>query len=98
MNIEFSARAEADLEDIAEWWSKHRDVGPEPFFEELEDAERRLLANPEIGAPWRKRDGELVRRWLLEGTHYHIYYVYRAEENQLWVLTVWGAKRLEPKL
>ncbi len=98
MIIEFSARAEADIEEIAKWWSKHRDVGPGLFFAELEEAEKQLQANPELGSPWRRRDGELVRRWLLEETHYHLYYVYRPEENQLWVLTVRGTKRLEPKL
>jgi plasmid stabilization system protein ParE len=98
MNIEFSARAEADIEAIAKWWSRNRDVGPGPFFAELEEAEKQLLNNPEQGAPWRRRDGELVRRWLMEGTQYHLYYVFRPEDNQLWVLTVWGTKRLEPEL
>jgi hypothetical protein len=31
-------RAEADVEEIAKWWSKHRDVGAGLFFEELEEA------------------------------------------------------------
>lgn len=61
MNMEFSAKAEADIEEIAKWWSKDRDVGADLFFD-------------------------------------HLYYVCRPEDNQLWVLTVWGTKRLEPKL
>lgn len=98
MILKFSARAESDIEELADWWRQHRDVGAELFFTELEEAEKQLLANPELGSPWRRRDGELVRRWLLEATQYHFYYVYRPEEQQLWVLTVWGTQRRAPKL
>ncbi len=49
MKIAFSACAEADIEKIAEWWDEHRSVGAERFFGALEEAEKTLLANPEIG-------------------------------------------------
>ena len=98
MNFELSARAESDVETIAQWWEENRDVGSELFFGELETAEVQLLAQPESGKPWRRRGEELVRTWLLPKTKYQLYYVCRPEEEQLFVLTIWGTERRDPKL
>jgi plasmid stabilization system protein ParE len=98
VKFDLSGRAERDVERIGKWWQKHRDVGAALFFEELEEAEKHLNANPESGQPWRRRKGHLIRRWQLERTHYHVYYVYRPADEQIWVLTVWGSARREPKL
>lgn len=98
MKFDLSGRAERDVERISAWWQEHRDVGSELFFEELEEAAQHLKANPESGQPWRRRKGHIIRRWQLERTHYYVYYMVRADQEQLWVLTIWGSARRDPKL
>lgn len=98
MKFDLSARAERDVERIGAWWQEHRDVGAEPFYSELEAAEAHLKQYPESGRPWRRRKGHWIQRWRLERTHYHIYYVYYPDQEQLWVLTIWGEVRRDPKL
>ena len=98
MKFDLSFRAKRDIRRIGKWWHEHRDVGEEYFLKELEEAENHLLENPESGQPWRRRKGYLIRRWQLERSHYHVYYIHRVAAEQIWVLTVWGSARHEPKL
>lgn len=69
------------------------------FLDELAAAERLLRGHPEAGLAYATHRAGVVRRILLGGTKYHLYYRYHADRDELVVLTVWGAVRERgPKL
>ena len=63
------------------------------FLDELAEAEHQLRSNPEIGVVYAQHRTGGVRRLLLSGSGYHLYYRYRRDHDLLVVLTVWGAPR-----
>ncbi|MCX5748439.1 MAG: type II toxin-antitoxin system RelE/ParE family toxin, partial [Proteobacteria bacterium] len=91
VKFEISRRARRELEQINQWWVANRDAR-DLFVRELADAERQLRTAPESEI-WRKRGDQMIRRWLLPKTRYHLYYRYDATQEQLLVLAVWGANR-----
>ncbi len=98
MNFDITPRAEREIERIANYWAENRDVGAEFFLRELEEAEKHLRTLPESGEAWRMRKNEVIRRWLLEGSSTHLYYVYQARRERILVVAVWGARRRAPKV
>lgn len=69
------------------------------FLDELAAAERLLRGHPEAGIAYAAHRAGTVRRILLGDTKYHLYYRYRANHDELLVLSVWGAAREHgPKL
>ncbi len=62
-------------------------------------AERLLRGHPEAGIAYATHRAGIVRRILLGDTKYHLYYRYRADHDELLVLSVWSAVRERgPKL
>ena len=59
MNFVTSDRADDEIAAIVEYWDEHRDVGSALFPDELKEAELLLLANPNLGQPWRRRGKHL---------------------------------------
>jgi len=92
-------RAWRQVERARRWWEANRDKAPELLAEELAEAERHLMTLPESGELWRIRRRRTIRRWLLNKTAQHLYYVYSAEREEVLVLALWGARRArEPRL
>lgn len=93
MKFVVTPRARRQIERAREWWEANRDKAPGLFAQELEDAMHHLATLPHAGEPWRIRRGRTIRRWLLEGSAQHLYYVYSPEREELLVLALWGARR-----
>jgi plasmid stabilization system protein ParE len=45
---------------------------------------------PEVGSPYVKRHGLMVRRILLARTHHHVYYEVDRESGVVMILAIWG--------
>lgn len=99
MKFCITLRARRQVERERKWWEEHRDKSPGLFAQELAEAERHLTTLPESGELWRIRRKQTIRRWLLEKTGQHLYYVYHLEREEVLILALWGARRgRDPKL
>jgi plasmid stabilization system protein ParE len=97
MKVRLAPRALAEAERLKTWWLKNRPLTPELFDEEVSSVIERIGAAPELGAIYPSSFGQKVRRVLMPRTQNHVYYVVR--ENEVIVLSVWGAPRAKgPKL
>jgi plasmid stabilization system protein ParE len=84
-------KADGHIRTIDSWWRANRQAAPDLFAEELATCFELLAALPNIGRPYLKTAGTLVRRVLLRATRYHVYYTSRS--SQVFVLAVWHARR-----
>jgi len=99
VNFVITPRARAQVERARLWWGENRDKAPGLLVQELAEAEQHLMTLPESGPVWRIRGKQPIRRWMLEKTAYHLYYVYRPHRQEVLVLAVWSARRgRQPKL
>jgi plasmid stabilization system protein ParE len=101
VKFQISKRARGQIEKISRWWTENRPEAPTLVLDELDeldDAERRLRVNPQVGPLYaRHRLGD-VRRLLL-ASEYHLYDRYHRDRDELVVLALWGASRgRRPKL
>lgn len=93
MKLIFSPEADEDAEAIDTWWRGNRQDAPGLFAEELSSVCGEILRKPLILKPYRERRGMVIRRWLLEQTQQHVYYVADLENESVTVLRIWGARR-----
>ncbi len=84
-------QASEQILQIDTWWREYRPVARTLFTDELRVAFALLEEAPEVGRRYRSRRVPGVRRLLLRGSRYHIYYVF--ERDQIGVLAVWSAVR-----
>ncbi len=63
------------------------------FARELAEAQRLLAETPEMGAPYQKRRGIVVRRVLLPKTQNHVYYEVDRVRDVVMILAVWGVPK-----
>jgi plasmid stabilization system protein ParE len=91
--VRTTPRADRRIAEAAKWWWDNRSAAPDLFIREFIDATLTLSRTPEIGTPQRHRTISGLRRLLLERTRYHVYYVYRIERDEVWILSVWSALR-----
>jgi len=89
----FSTEAEQDAETIDTWWRQNRLDAPQLFAEELASVCEAILRNPLILKAYGERRGMVIRRWQLERTEQHVYYVADVDNDLITVLRVWGARR-----
>jgi len=66
-------------------------VAPDLFFTELAESFELLASAPLLGRLYRRSPVGQIRRLLLRGSRYHIYY--RATSQEVRVLAVWHAQR-----
>lgn len=92
MKLRVSARAQARIRTIDEWWRKHRDA-KELFKHELADAFDRIGRAPKLRPPYSEIEGQQVWRILMPKTEQHVYYTVDEELDEIVVETVWGARR-----
>ena len=94
MRVEISKRARRELERAAKWWDN-----PNIFWDELEEAGRRLLQEPEAGVRWVSSKGQVMWRPRLPRSEKFLYYAYFPIRELIVVRCVWGAQRgREPRL
>jgi plasmid stabilization system protein ParE len=97
MNVRLAPRALSEAERLKTWWQKNRPASPNLFDEEMAIAIEQIRAAPKVGAPYPSSFGRTVRRLLMPKTANHVYYL--ARENDIVVVSVWGAPRGKgPKL
>lgn len=84
-----SRRARSEIERVDRWWIENRPAAPDLFFNELRDAFDFIRRTPNGGLRYRNRQG--VRRVLLRGSRYHVYY--EIEPTRIAILSVWSAVR-----
>jgi plasmid stabilization system protein ParE len=89
----FSTEADQDAEAIDTWWRQNRLDAPQLFAEELASVCEAILRKPLILKPYGERRGMVIRRWHLERTEQHVYYVADVDNDLITVLRVWGARR-----
>lgn len=94
MKVQFTARAERELERLARAWRELRPAAPELFLDELDEAKRHLQTAPRSGHVYGHLHGRPIRRWLLPRTQYHVYFSFIAAEQTLTIRSIWGARRL----
>jgi plasmid stabilization system protein ParE len=96
VKVELSREADAHLEKIEAWWRRNRLGAPDLFATELESALLALGETPTLGTEYRVRTGTM-RRFLLQRTHYHLYFT--QEADRVYVVAIWSAFRArDPKL
>ena len=99
MKLIFSEEAERDVEIIDAWWRENRLDAPRLFAEELASVCQAIQRKPLILKPYGEQRGMVIRRWQLERTEQHVYYVADIDSETITVLRVWGARRKRgPKL
>lgn len=97
MRVRTTRRAEAHINQAADWWQKNRPLAPGALEEELREAFSLLGTQPGIGAPALNVKTQGVRRVLLARVHYHLYY--RVHDGEVQILALWHTRRgTEPQL
>lgn len=93
LRVRVDPAAEAQVQTIDAWWRENRPAAPAMFSDELEKALELIAEAPDIGRRYRARARSGVRRVLLTGSRYHVYYARDRDRDELLVLAVWSAHR-----
>jgi plasmid stabilization system protein ParE len=91
--VRTTPNADRRILDAASWWWENRTAAPDLFIREFVEAVAKLTRAPELGTRYAHPRIENVRRLLMRRTKYHLNYVYRPEQGEVWVLSVWRAMR-----
>jgi plasmid stabilization system protein ParE len=91
VRIRIAKRADAHIEQAADWWEQNRPLSPGALDEELAEAFALLFSQPAIGAPALNAKTRGVRRVHLARVHYYLYYRVRGELID--VLALWHTSR-----
>ena len=91
MRIRITKRADAHIEQAADWWEQNRPLSPGALEEELAGAFALLLSQPAIGASALNAKTKGVRRVHLARVHYYLYY--RVHGEQIDVIALWHTSR-----
>ena len=89
----FTDTADKQARAVADWWAAERPAAPTLFVDELSRAIDRLSDMPGSGAPFDSESLAVVRRVLLSGSSYHLYYTVHPERHEVLVRAVWHAAR-----
>lgn len=75
------------------WWRVNRPSAQDLFAEELRAAMKLLTDAPETGQRRRHKKVPGLRRLLLPGSRYHVYYSHDSNRKEVLLLAVWSAVR-----
>lgn len=89
--VRTTPEVEIQIREIDAWWQENRAAAPDVFLDELSEAFELIASMPQIGRLYRQSPVPNVRRLLLRGSRYHLYYVPRTDE--VMVLAIWHAQR-----
>ena len=76
-------RANAQIDAALRWWARNRRAAPHLLVRELEAALDTIEHVPQAGRRTRSRSFRNVRRLLLRGTSYHLYYQINEARRQV---------------
>lgn len=93
--IRILARARREYAAAAAWWRLNRRAAPNMLRNELLAARKLLAKFPEAGEVDEGQGGE-VRRLLLRGSGYFVFYRVNHPAHRIEILAVWHAQRLPP--
>jgi plasmid stabilization system protein ParE len=98
VKLNFSPRAQRDIERCVRWWRQNRSLAPDLFQEELARALDQIRAAPELSGRYVAMGGLEHRRVLMPKTDYHVYFRI-ASKDVIRIVTVWSGRRKSgPKL
>ena len=86
--------AEAQLDEIVEWWRTHREASPALVVEEFERCVSLLESSPDAGAGFHRSRVPGVRRLVMRRTNHHLYYLHDEPNAVVYILAVWGAPKV----
>ncbi len=92
-SIRITDAADAQIEEIDDWWRDNRTAAPDLFREELESAFERLAGQPKSGRAFPRPRYPDLRRTLLRRTAYQVYYIFLPMTDEVEVRAVWHARR-----
>ena len=95
MIVDFSLRAERQIDKARRWWLGNRDKAPEVFDEEIDRAYD-LILRASHAAPWVRIRRGRARRLTLERIRYYLYY--RVHPDRVEVIFFWHTSRRPPRL
>jgi plasmid stabilization system protein ParE len=79
--------------DASAWWRANRPSAANLFDRELEQTLTLLSEAPDLGRRYHRARVPGLRRILLAGCRYHLYYIHDPVEGKVVVLAVWSAVR-----
>ena len=85
--------AHAQIDSALLWWSRNRQAARHLLVQELEAALRTIELVPQVGRRTRSRLFRDVRRLLLRGTGYHLYYQVNDARREIRVVYFRHARR-----
>jgi hypothetical protein len=85
--------AEVQIDAAIRWWSRHRRAAPDVLARELIAALGTIEYVPRAGRRTRSRLSRDVRRLLLRGTGYHLYYQVIESRREIRVVYFRHARR-----
>jgi|ERR1051325_5655580 plasmid stabilization system protein ParE len=91
MRIRVLPRAQREMERAQRWWRRNRHKNPELLEREIDDAFELVRSAPEVGETARNTRLAAVRRVLLKGSQYYLYY--RADDAEIVILSLWHTSR-----
>src|SRR4029079_18730647 len=91
--IEITDAAEEQLREIVEWWTAHRDTGPQLVMDEFERSVALLKSSPDVGVRFHRARVPDVRRLVMKRTKHHVYYLHDNANAIVYILAVWGAPK-----
>lgn len=91
MTVRSTRTSDGHIATVDAWWRANRTAAPDLFLDELADAFALIDAEPELGQPWASSEVPGVRRVIMRGTRYHVYY--QVDGDDVVVLAVWSAVR-----
>jgi plasmid stabilization system protein ParE len=90
-------RAKREYAAALAWWRLNRRAAPNLLRDEVRAASRLLAEFPEAGELDATRGGE-IRRLVLRGSRYLLFYRVDHDESRIEILSVWHSHRLPPGL
>ncbi len=98
MKLEYTPRAQREIERALTWWAENRLDAPTMLADELDEYLDKLLEKPDLGEPWGKRRGYEIRKVLLRRTKKKLF-VSHPTPDIVRIHCLWGGQRgRDPKL
>ena len=91
--VSVTPQAELQILETSAWWRANRSSAKDLFDDGIARPIALLSEAPDIGKRYTRTGIPGLRRTLLIGCRYHLYYVHDAAARNVIVLAVWSAVR-----